>query len=47
VVIGVSTVRVESGETQAEAEVEASFSSRRPLDYVPGILLLIAVGVLG
>jgi len=47
VVIGVSTVRVESAERPAEAEEEASFSSRRPLDYVPGILLLIAVGVLG
>src|SRR5258707_1817088 len=46
-VSGVSTVRVESGETPAEAEAEASFSSRRPLDYVPGILLLIGVGVLG
>ncbi len=41
--IGVSTVRVEPDET-----VEgAGFTSNRPLDYVPGILLLIGVGVLG
>jgi uncharacterized integral membrane protein (TIGR00698 family) len=42
-VTGVSTVRVEPDETSAEAE----FTSTRPLDYAPGILLLIAVGVLG
>src|ERR1700752_4845391 len=30
-----------------EKPAEAAFTSRRPLDYVPGILLLIAVGVLG
>src|ERR1700741_4762986 len=30
-----------------EASSEATFTSTRPLDYVPGILLLIAVGVLG
>jgi Conserved hypothetical protein 698 len=40
---GVGTVRVEPGDTSAQA----SFTSRRPLDYVPGIALLIAVGVLG
>ncbi len=40
---GISTVRVEPG----EASEQAAFTSRRPLDYVPGILLLIAVGVLG
>ncbi|OCB17969.1 MULTISPECIES: YeiH family protein [Mycobacterium] len=42
-VTGVSTVRAEPGETSAEA----TFTSTRPLDYVPGILLLIGVGVLG
>jgi hypothetical protein len=42
-VIGVSTVRVEPDETSAEA----TFTSTRRLDYAPGILLLIAVGVLG
>jgi hypothetical protein len=42
-VIGVSTVRVEPDETSAEA----AFTSTQPLDYTPGILLLIAVGVLG
>ena len=41
--IGVSTVRIEPDETSAEA----TFTSTRPLDYAPGILLLIAVGVLG
>lgn len=40
---GVSTVRVEPG----EASAETTFTSTRPLDYVPGILLLIGVGVLG
>ena len=30
-----------------ETSDEAAFTSSRPLDYVPGILLLIAVGVLG
>jgi hypothetical protein len=43
VVIGVSTVRVEPDETSAEA----AFTSARPLDYLPGILLLIGVRVLG
>lgn len=41
--IGVSTVRVEPDETSAEA----AFTSARPLDYLPGILLLIGVRVLG
>ena len=40
---GVSTARVEPDERPAEA----AFTSTRPLDYVPGILLLIGVGVLG
>ena len=40
-----SAVRVEPDEAPAEAE--AAFTSRRPFDYVPGILLLIGVGVLG
>jgi uncharacterized integral membrane protein (TIGR00698 family) len=43
-VTGVSTVRVEPDD---ETPDEAAFTSTRPLDYVPGILLLIAVGVLG
>src|SRR6202000_2630574 len=30
-----------------EKPAEAAFTSTRPFDYVPGILLLIAVGVLG
>jgi hypothetical protein len=30
-----------------EALDEPTFTSNRPLDYVPGILLLIAVGLLG
>ena len=38
-----STTRVEPEETLDEP----TFTSRRPLDYVPGILLLIAVGLLG
>jgi uncharacterized integral membrane protein (TIGR00698 family) len=38
-----STTRVEPEETIDEP----TFASRQPLDYVPGILLLIAVGVLG
>ncbi len=38
-----STTSVEPEETIDEP----TFSSRRPLDYVPGILLLIAVGLLG
>jgi len=42
-VTGVSTVRVEPDETSAEA----AFTSTRPLEYVPGIVLLIGVGVLG
>ncbi|HKI39221.1 MAG TPA: putative sulfate exporter family transporter, partial [Mycobacterium sp.] len=42
-VIGVSTVHVEPDETSAEA----TFTSNRPLDYVPGIVLLVGVGVLG
>jgi uncharacterized integral membrane protein (TIGR00698 family) len=43
-VTGVSTVRVEPDD---ETPDDAAFTSTRPLDYVPGILLLIAVGVLG
>jgi len=42
-VTGVSTVRVEPDETSAQA----TFTSTRPHDYVPGILLLIGVGLLG
>ena len=38
-----STVRVEPD----EASADTTFTSARPLDYVPGVLLLIAVGVLG
>jgi uncharacterized integral membrane protein (TIGR00698 family) len=51
-VTGVSTVRAESApepEPQPEPEEttgETAFISNRPLDYVPGLLLLIAVGVL-
>ncbi len=41
---GVSTVRVEPDDETPE---DAAFTSTRPLDYVPGMLLLIAVGVLG
>ena len=41
-----STTRVEPFDSDARLE-EPTFTSRRPLDYVPGILLLIAVGVLG
>jgi uncharacterized integral membrane protein len=39
----VSTTRIESEETLDEP----TFTSSQPLDYVPGILLLIAVGPLG
>jgi uncharacterized membrane protein YadS len=39
----VSTTRVEPQETPDEP----AFTSRQPLDYAPGILLLIAVGLLG
>jgi uncharacterized integral membrane protein (TIGR00698 family) len=42
----VTTTRVEPIDSDATPE-EPTFTSRRPLDYVPGILLLIAVGVLG
>lgn len=38
-----STLRAEP----QELEAEEIFTSRRPLDYVPGILLLIAVGLAG
>ena len=38
-----STTRVEPEETLDEP----AFTSRQPLDYVPGILLLIGVGLLG
>jgi len=38
-----STTRIEPEETLEEP----TFTSRQPLDYVPGILLLIAVGLLG
>ncbi len=41
---GVSTVRVEPDD---ETSDDAAFTSTRPFAYVPGILLLIAVGVLG
>jgi len=41
----VSTVSVKS--EKAPEPPEAAFTSTRPLDYVPGILLLIAVGVAG
>uniref|UniRef100_UPI00373FDC17 putative sulfate exporter family transporter n=1 Tax=Mycobacterium avium TaxID=1764 RepID=UPI00373FDC17 len=40
-----STVRVAPDETDETAD--ATFTSTRPLDYLPGILLLIGVGVLG
>ena len=40
---GVSTVGVKPD----KGSEEAAFTSTRPLDYVPGILLLVAVGVLG
>ncbi|MGB9308141.1 MAG: putative sulfate exporter family transporter, partial [Mycobacterium sp.] len=43
-VTGVSTVRVEPDD---ETSDDAAFTSTRPFAYVPGILLLIAVGVLG
>jgi uncharacterized integral membrane protein (TIGR00698 family) len=43
-VTGVSTVRVEPDDETLD---DAAFTSTRPLDYVPGILLLIVVGVLG
>ncbi len=39
----VSTTRIEPEETLDEP----AFTSRQPLDYLPGILLLIAVGLLG
>jgi uncharacterized membrane protein YadS len=42
----VSTIRVKPVEPEA-ASAEVPFTSTRPLDYAPGILLLIAVGVLG
>jgi uncharacterized integral membrane protein (TIGR00698 family) len=42
----VSTVSLRPDEAE-EKSAEAAFASGRPLDYVPGILLLIAVGVLG
>jgi uncharacterized integral membrane protein (TIGR00698 family) len=41
-----STTRVEPDETEETLD-EPPFTSRRPLDYVPGILLLLAVGLLG
>jgi uncharacterized integral membrane protein (TIGR00698 family) len=41
-----STTRIEPVEPEATLE-EPTFTSRQPLDYVPGILLLIAVGLLG
>ncbi len=41
---GVRAVRVEPDEETPE---DAAFTSTRPLDYVPGLLLLIVVGVLG
>jgi uncharacterized integral membrane protein (TIGR00698 family) len=42
----VSTVSLRPDEAE-EKSADAAFASGRPLDYVPGILLLIAVGVLG
>ncbi|SOX55537.1 putative sulfate exporter family transporter [Mycobacterium ahvazicum] len=39
----VSTTRVEADETLDEP----TFTSRQPLDYVPGVVLLIGVGLLG
>jgi uncharacterized integral membrane protein (TIGR00698 family) len=42
----VSIVSLRPDEAE-EKSAEAAFASGRPLDYVPGILLLIAVGVLG
>lgn len=42
----VSTLRVEDQADDGLSQ-EPEFASRRPLDYVAGILLLIAVGVLG
>jgi uncharacterized integral membrane protein (TIGR00698 family) len=44
-VTGLSTARVKP--ESPDAETEAAFTSTRRLDYVPGILLLVAVGVLG
>ncbi|ORW86697.1 hypothetical protein AWB92_25360 [Mycobacterium sp. IEC1808] len=41
-----STTEVQSPEYE-DALDEPAFTSRRPLDYVPGILLLIGVGLLG
>jgi uncharacterized integral membrane protein (TIGR00698 family) len=41
-----STTRVEPDDTEETLD-EPTFTSRRPLDYVPGILLLVAVGLLG
>jgi uncharacterized integral membrane protein (TIGR00698 family) len=41
-----STTRVEPDDTEDSLD-EPTFTSRRPLDYVPGILLLVAVGLLG
>jgi uncharacterized integral membrane protein (TIGR00698 family) len=42
----VSTTRVEAIKPDESLD-EPTFTSRRPLDYVPGVLLLIAVGLLG
>lgn len=42
-----STTRIEPADAADAKSPEAAFTSTRPLDYVPGILLLIAVGVLG
>ena len=41
-----STTRIEPVEP-GEAVDEPAFTSRRPLDYVPGVALLVAVGLLG
>jgi uncharacterized integral membrane protein (TIGR00698 family) len=41
-----STTRIEPDETEETLD-EPTFTSGRPLDYVPGILLLLAVGLLG
>jgi uncharacterized integral membrane protein (TIGR00698 family) len=46
VVTPLSTTRIEPVEP-GEAVDEPAFTSRRPLDYVPGVALLVAVGLLG
>ncbi len=41
-----SVTRIEPTAPETTLE-ESSFTSRQPLDYVPGVLLLIGVGLLG